>query len=508
MSDNWTQAWIKPDNPLFLLAGTPLVAPDPLTIESTNGSTMILTVGNDNTASITTAGLGGLNNNEIRFEDKVISFNVDQPYDSLRVGDDVEVNTSFFIQNAAASNYLRITSDNNIASFEYFDSTSILGRIDITNTGNVQLNTYVVAEPNGVFTVLSTTLASTQITGTDILFSDTSNDPIASIFVNGTGLSMTCSNFPYYPGITLTSTNTFVVNSGFQIIDQSLSNFGGVESAIAFAANAPNPTYYIINSTINDAPNGRYANQLNFMSPYNATTYNFFQLDAIGGNTNFNRGIRMYYNTTIGANSGQIAFLGGGGDGNYGGRVLTDSNTNGLYISANNFGASSLANLFLFGSTIQLGTAGSPANVTINGAPISIFPSSTLGIDGLGATGDFYSIPVFPGIDAAFNMFVLNLTTGLNSLSSFCVTMVVNGFNNNNAGITTVLSWRNSDLASLFKFCPQAFMNAGVGACLTSTKRFYQGVHYTSTTASLSFQLSSISGDPRFVAVNSWYSIS
>jgi hypothetical protein len=354
-------------------------------------------------------------------------------------------------------------------------------------------------------TVLDGSNRSAQITSHDILFSDASQDPIGTLYVNGTGLSMTCTGFPFYPGITLDTDNIFTINSGLQVISQSNAQFSGVESTLAFAGASANPNYYLVNSTVNAGSNGRFANQLNFMSPYNGTTYNFFQLDAINKQTTFTQKLLVVCDLTK-PNTGEIQFV-GGGDGNFGGRILTQASTNGLYISANNYGTSSLGDLYLFGSTIQLGTVGSPANVTINGQPISVFPPVALGQDSPGAVGDFYGIPYFPGIDAAFNIAVLDLTTGLNSLNSFCVTIVANGWNNNGSGITTGMGWRNSDVASLYRFVPPAYLNSGASGCLTSTKRFYLGRDYTSTTASLSFQLSAYSGDPRFVGVQSLISV-
>jgi hypothetical protein len=522
MSTNWTQAWVAPGDSFFISKTDQFIAPDPLIVQSTNGSTMTLTVGNDNTAAISTAGLGGLNNNEIRFEDKLISFNVDQPYDSLRVGDDVEVNTNFFITQPTASNFLRIVGDNPGAFIEYHDTNTVLGRIDMTTTGNVSLNTYVVAEPNGVFTVLSTTLASTQITGTDIVFSDTSNNPIGSIYANGTSMSMSCSGFPAVSALTINSTNAVSIDSGYGIIQQTLSNFGGLESALAFAAAAPNPNYYMINSTINSGSNGRFANQLNFMSPFGATQYNFFQLDAIGGNTNFNRGIRMYYDSTVGANSGQIAFLQGGSDGNYGGRILTDNTVNGLYISANNFGASTLGNLALFGSTIFLGTAGSPATVSVNGNPLMTNPNTFNGFISGGVS--WFGMSPFPNLPTTEPGLITTVTINASMLASTQFTLIVNagGYNDdNNNNSSLIISWFRTDATtpstSTTAMSPYVPVGAGPSsviipwssASITGSYTFKLGTDYFTTTTNVIVYMQRSGGFPnsRFVSGTFTYTL-
>ena len=104
--------------------------------------------------------------------------------------------------------------------------------------------------------------------------------------------------------------------------------------------------------------------------------------DTAAGFTILNTTLQAKYNTALGVrNSGDIEIRGGGtaatggtGPTDYGGIMRTGTDINGLYFGAFNFSPFALADLQVYGNTIQLGTVGSPATVTANGIPVATSP--------------------------------------------------------------------------------------------------------------------------------------
>ena len=104
------------------------------------------------------------------------------------------------------------------------------------------------------------------------------------------------------------------------------------------------------------------------------------------GSVIVNTVLKSQYNPALGTRaSGDIEIRGGGTGGtgttgptDYGGIIRTGTDINGLYFGAFNFtGGLALADLQVYGRTIQLGTGGpggSPANVTVNGIPVATSP--------------------------------------------------------------------------------------------------------------------------------------
>jgi hypothetical protein len=309
MSDNWTQAWLTPGDSFFIGKNDQFIAPDPLIVQSTNGSTMTLSVGNDNTATITTAGIGGANANSITFEDKGIIFNPGLFYDTMIVGDDVEIDTNLFIQSATASNYLKISADNSFNDYSYNNSTDSISLFRFDSDGRI-------------------------------------------IFASGAGATPQYSSF-------IVQTNTVDLQASFYSFCVGRND---VNTTMAFAQNDPAATGVnrgmFIQLTDVSNTGGEYGGILRFSgaSGLNDT----FDIDTsnktigVNGSSTFTGNMLNVYS---GNNTGVLTFSGGGGDTNFGGSIYTNSGYNGLAVEGKNLGANELGGLFLRGSTITIGNA-------------------------------------------------------------------------------------------------------------------------------------------------------
>lgn len=519
-----TQAWVNENEALFILKGQPQTFYSPFRVQSDNLCNVLEFVVDSDpinpTSSIQFIYDNGLSGPAFAIDKDSFLFKFSTLTSSVVINQDyTEIKNVLYITDKNDPNtFFSFTPDPAGGGLiEYSNPTS---SILFSSGGNILLNTYVAVDSNGLaLTVLDATNRSTQITSHDILFSDTLQNPIGGMYANGTAISLGTSNFGSTPAITIDNANNVVVNSGNFSVQQTLSNYGGVEGLVAFVS-GPGPNYYLLNSTVNNGPNGRFANQLNFWSPYESVAYNFFQLDVLGGNTNFTRGVRMYYDIGVGANSGQIAIVGGGTGGAglaYGGRILTNETVNGLYISANNFGASTLADLYLFGSTIQLGTVGSPAVVTINGAPlIPVVPATNAALNG----SAFYGISQFPNLPTTEPglLQTIPISAGMLSATRFNLTFNMGTQNVGPDGGVVILSWYRNDStnpsSTMTALSAFSWLQAGAsvfsGAYMSGTYTFVLGTDYFATTTGVVVYVQKSAGYPNTrIDASSWnYNIS
>jgi hypothetical protein len=309
MSTNWTQAWVAPGDSFFISKNDQFIAPDPLIIQSINGSTMTLSVGGDNTASITTAGIGGANANSITFEDKGIIFNPGLFYDTMIVGDDVEIDTNLFIQTATASNYLKISSDNSFNDYSYNNSTDSISLFRFDSDGRM-------------------------------------------IFASGAGATPQFSSF-------IVQTNNVAFQASFYSFCAGRND---VNTIMAFAQNDPAATgvnrgMFIQLTDVSNAPgvNGgilRFSGAGGLNDTFDIDTSN--KAITVTGSSTFTGNMLNRY---TGNNTGVLQFAGGGGDTNYGGSIYTNAGINGLQIEGANLGTSTPGALKLMGNVITIGGA-------------------------------------------------------------------------------------------------------------------------------------------------------
>ena len=497
-----TQAWQNNQSALFLLKGQNPPAKSPFVITSAD-SLNNLTLFVDNNALPNPLGGMTFNSNGV-----TVGPTLAMDRDSFLFKFNI-LGSALTIQPAFSELYtpLYITDSNYPTGSLYFSVDGApLGagatiqypiassQIRFERTGGILLNTYVQVENLGQgLNVYDATQRLTQISSHDVLFGDTSGNPIGGIYANGTAVSIGCSNYPSSPALSvLAYKNIVTIDSGIIQISQNLVPVGGgLESRIDFEGGAmggSSPSYSLINNISNIYQ--RVANCLNFTSGYAGNpAVNHFYLDCIGEQTAFTTEVNIKYDG-VSDQTGDIIFTGGGAGGQYGGAIALQDTHDGMTIVAKNWITGAPADLTIAGSTIQLGTSGSPANVTINGNPVSVLPQR---IQAYGNSGSFFSLPAFPNINLANPTLLVDIdfatypslkTLPVFTLSVNCGTSTTDAFNNSVWCLGWNLIGTISSSPQAIAFSPYITMTRCgsflelIGSSGTGIFSFYNGVDY------------------------------